>query len=93
MNGVAGEDLLYDMARQALIVLTLASAPVMAAALAIGLLVGLLQAATSINEATLSFVPKLAGVFLLLLLLGGLIGGAVLDFAREAFLAIPLAAR
>jgi flagellar biosynthetic protein FliQ len=90
---MGGENLLYDMARQALIVLTLAAAPVMAAALIIGLVIGLLQAATSVNEATLSFVPKLAGVFLLLLLMSGFIGGTLLDFAREAFLAIPLAAR
>ncbi len=90
---MGGEDLLYDMARQGLVVLTLATLPPLLTALAIGLVIGLVQAATSINEATLSFVPKLVGVFLVLALFGGIIGGLVLDFTREAFEAIPALTR
>ena len=90
---MGGEPLVYDLARQSLWVLTLATLPALLAALAIGLVVGLLQAATSINEATLSFVPKLIGVFLVLLLFGGLIGGLLLDFTREVMDAIPQLAR
>lgn len=90
---MGGETLLYDLARQSLWVLTLATLPALLSALAIGLVIGLLQAATSINEATLSFVPKLIGVFLVLMLFGGLIGGLLLDFTREAMEAIPALAR
>ncbi|MFN7173750.1 MAG: flagellar biosynthetic protein FliQ [Thermaurantiacus tibetensis] len=88
-----GEDLLYDLARRGLLVLTLAALPPLGAALAIGLVIGLVQAATSINEATLSFVPKLVGVFLVLVLFGGLIGGLLVDFTREAIEAIPALVR
>lgn len=84
-----GEDLLYDMARRGLVVLTIATLPPLLAALAIGLVIGLVQAATSINEATLSFVPKLVGVVLVLAVFGGLIGGLMLDFTRDAIDAIP----
>ena len=55
--------------------------------------VGLLQAATSIQEATLSFIPKLIGVFLALVLFGGVTGGLLADYLREAASAIPLMAR
>ncbi|WP_448581900.1 flagellar biosynthetic protein FliQ [Thermaurantiacus sp.] len=90
---MGGEDILYDMARRGLIVLTLATLPALLAALVIGLVIGLVQAATSINEATLTFVPKLVGVALVLAAFGGIIGGLVLDFTREAIEAIPALTR
>ena len=71
----------------------LATLPALLPALAIGLVVGLLQAATSIQEATLSFIPKLIGVFLALVLFGGVTGGLLADYLREAASAIPLMAR
>jgi flagellar biosynthetic protein FliQ len=88
-----GDDLLYDTAARAVWVLVLASLPALVPALIIGLMVGLLQAATSIQEATLSFVSKLVGVFLALVLFGGITGGLLVDFFREAAAAIPLLAR
>jgi len=88
-----GEDILYDSARHALWVLTLATLPALVPALAIGLVIGLIQAATSINEATLSFVPKLVGVFLAIMLFGGITGGLLMDFTREMAAAIPAMAR
>lgn len=90
---MTGDALLYDTAARAVWVLVLAALPALGAALLIGLVVGLLQAATSIQEATLSFVPKLVGVFLALLLFGGITGGLLADFLREAMAAIPLMAR
>ncbi len=81
--------LLYDSVARALMVLVLAALP----ALAIGLVIGLLQAATSVQEASLSFVPKLVGVLLAMLLFGGLMGGLMVDFAREMLTAIPAVAR
>ncbi|TPE60138.1 flagellar biosynthetic protein FliQ [Sandaracinobacter neustonicus] len=88
-----GTDLLYDTAARGAWVLVLATLPALLPALAIGLVVGLLQAATSIQEATLSFIPKLIGVFLALVLFGGVIGGLLSDYLREAASAIPMMAR
>ncbi|MFA7440795.1 MAG: flagellar biosynthesis protein FliQ [Sphingomonadaceae bacterium] len=88
-----GNDLLYDSARQALWVLSLAVMPALLPALLIGLIIGLIQAATSINEMTLTFVPKLIGVFLALALFGGITGGLLLDFTRDMMAAIPQMAR
>ena len=90
---MTGTDLLYDTAARGAWVLVLATLPALLPALAIGLVVGLLQAATSIQEATLNFIPKLIGVFVALVLFGGVIGGLLADFLREAVGAIPLMAR
>jgi len=51
-----------DLGRQALWITVLISAPLLGVALFVGLIIGILQAATSINEATLSFIPKLAAL-------------------------------
>ncbi len=88
-----GEQLLYDSAARALWILVLATLPALVPALVIGLAIGLLQAATSIQEATLTFVPKLIGVFLALMLFGGISGGLIADFARELITSIPQMAR
>ncbi|MCP9221244.1 flagellar biosynthesis protein FliQ [Erythrobacter sp. LQ02-29] len=63
----------------------LVAAPVLLAALAVGLLVGIIQAATSVNEQTLTFVPKLAIIALVLVLFGASMMGLISDFAREIF--------
>lgn len=52
----------YDTLRQGLWVAFLTSLPILAVALGVGLLIGLFQALTSIQEMTLTFVPKLAGI-------------------------------
>ena len=62
--------LVMDIAIESLIVTTKVAFPILAAALLAGLLVGVLQAATSIQEMTLSFIPKLAGMVLALALFG-----------------------
>ena len=62
--------LVLDIAVEAIVVMVLVAAPVLGAALATGLLVGVLQAATSIQEMTLSFIPKLAIMVLALALFG-----------------------
>ena len=59
-----------EMGKQAIFVLLLVSAPVLLAALITGLLVSIFQAATSINEATLSFIPKLVAMFATLIIAG-----------------------
>ena len=62
---------LLDLWRQALTLLVTVAAPIVAVSLAIGLLTSLLQAATQLNDSTLSFVPKIAGLLVVLALGGG----------------------
>ena len=77
------------VAQQALWVLALGSAPLLIPALAVGVLLGMVQAATSINEATLSFVPKLIVVAVCLAIFGGSILMLLADFTRDIFARIP----
>ena len=62
--------LVLDIAVEAIVVMVLVAAPVLGAALGTGLLIGILQAATSVQEMTLSFIPKLAIMVLALALFG-----------------------
>jgi flagellar biosynthesis protein FliQ len=82
-------DFFMGLAQQALWTTALASMPVLIPVLVVGLLVGIVQAATSINEATLSFVPKLIVVAVVLALFGAAIMGVMVDFTREMFARIP----
>ncbi|MBB4642479.1 flagellar biosynthetic protein FliQ [Rhizorhapis suberifaciens] len=82
-------DFFIGIAQQALYITALATAPILIPALIAGVVLGMIQAATSINEATLSFVPKLIIVALMLALFGGSIMLLVADFTREIFSRIP----
>ncbi|QIG78731.1 flagellar biosynthesis protein FliQ [Stakelama tenebrarum] len=82
-------DYFLTVARQAVWVLALASAPILIPALLSGLVLGMVQAATSINEQTLSFVPKLAIVGFSLVIFGGMILGLLADFTLDIFARIP----
>jgi flagellar biosynthetic protein FliQ len=55
----------------------------------VGLLIGIVQAATSINESTLSFIPKLAALAITLSIVGGWQLGVMMDYARGLFQRIP----
>jgi flagellar biosynthetic protein FliQ len=63
--------------------------PVLAVALIVGVAISLLQAVTQVQEMTLTFVPKLAGITLVLLLMGNWMMSELVDFTREIFLDIP----
>ena len=65
------------------------SAPMLIAALAVGLVVSIFQAATQINEATLQFVPKLVAIFLVLILLGPWMLQYMIDYIQRLFGSIP----
>ena len=82
-------DYFIGVAQQALWVLALASAPILIPALAAGLILGMIQAATSINEQTLSFVPKLLVVAVCLALFGGSILMLLADFTQGIFARFP----
>lgn len=82
-------DYFINIAQQALWVLALASTPILIPALIVGLVLGMVQAATSINEATLTFVPKLVIVGICIAIFGGSIMVLLADFTREIFARIP----
>jgi flagellar biosynthetic protein FliQ len=83
-------ELVMDIGRQAVEMTLLMSAPLLLAALVIGLIVSIFQAATQINEQTLSFIPKLVGMFLILLLAGPWMLEIMVDYVRRLFESIPL---
>ena len=78
-----------DIGRQALEITIMMAAPLFLAALITGLLVSVFQAATQINEMTLSFVPKLLAVFVTLVVAGPWMITLITDFARRLFESIP----
>ena len=78
-----------EVGKQAIYVLLLVSAPVLLAALVTGLLVSIFQAATQINEATLSFIPKLIVMFLTLVFSGPWMIEIMTDYMRRLFESIP----
>lgn len=86
---MAGPDYFVGVAQQALWVLALAAAPILIPALVAGVILGMIQAATSINEQTLSFVPKLIVVAIALAIFGGAILLLVADFTRDIYARIP----
>ena len=67
----------------------LVAAPLLGVALAVGLLIGIFQAATSIQEMTLSFIPKLAVMVLALVIFGGWQIAVMVDFFQRIFERIP----
>lgn len=80
-----GEGQLLDLFRGALATAAAVGAPFVITALAVGLLVALLQAATQLQENALSFVPKIAAVGLVLVLAGPWVLGRLVHFAEESF--------
>ena len=82
-------DFFVGIAQHALWITALAAAPILIPALITGILLGMVQAATSINEQTLTFVPKLIVVGVMLTIFGGSIMLLIADFAREIFERIP----
>ena len=77
------------LGRDALELTLMLAAPPLLAALIIGLLVSIFQAATQINEQTLSFIPKLAGMFIVLLIAGPWMVRLMVDYIQTLFSNIP----
>ncbi|MEJ8811096.1 flagellar biosynthesis protein FliQ [Variovorax ureilyticus] len=74
---------------QAIQVSLMLGAPLLLVALVIGLVISIFQAATQINEATLSFIPKLVAIFLTLIVAGPWMLEKMLDYIRALFMSIP----
>ena len=77
------------MGYQAMKLTLLLGAPLLLVALVTGLFISLFQAATQINEATLSFIPKLLAVFATAVIAGPWMLGLMLDYMRNLFSSIP----
>lgn len=77
------EATLLALADQTLWVTALIAGPVLIATLVVGLVVGIIQAATSVNEQTLSFIPKLAITAMVFVVLGAAMMGLLTDFTRD----------
>ncbi|HEY2605907.1 flagellar biosynthesis protein FliQ [Paraburkholderia sp. RL18-103-BIB-C] len=77
------------LAHQAMYIGLLLSAPLLLVALVIGLVVSLFQAATQINESTLSFIPKLLAIAVTLVIAGPWMLTTMLDYLRHTLTSIP----
>ncbi len=78
-------EMTLDIAREAILVLITIGAPVMLAALVVGLLVALLQALTQLQEMTLAFVPKILAIFLTLILFLPFMLGTLATFTESLY--------
>jgi flagellar biosynthetic protein FliQ len=81
-------DSVMTIGRHAMEITLLISAPLLLVALGIGLIVSIFQAATQINETTLSFIPKLVGIFVTLIIAGPWMLSVLGDYMREVFTSI-----
>jgi len=79
----------FTAGQQGLYLLLLVAAPILIAVLVVGLVVSVFQAATQINEATLSFVPKLIAIFIALIVAGPWMITTMTDYMRRLYESIP----
>jgi flagellar biosynthetic protein FliQ len=79
----------FALGQSGLFHLIIVAAPLLGTALAVGLVVSIFQAATQINEATLSFVPKILGAVAVLALFGPWMMTTLVEYLREMLLRIP----
>lgn len=78
-------EVVTDVMRDALIRVLIVSAPVILVAMIVGLIISIFQATTQIQEQTLSFVPKLAAIFITLIISGNFMINILLEFTRHIF--------
>lgn len=77
------------LGRHAVEITLMVAAPMLLVALVVGLIISIFQAATQINETTLSFIPKLIGVFAAMIIAGPWMLSVMLDYMREVLTSIP----
>lgn len=83
------QDTIIDLSQQALYVVVSLAAPMLISALVIGLIVGMFQAATQINEMTLSFIPKLFILVVALMVAGPWMLQLLINFTQRLYMSIP----
>jgi len=79
------EEVIVDIFTQTLVLIIKVSAPMLLVSLVVGLVISILQTVTSIQEQTLTFVPKLLAIFLTLMLAGNWILSSLKEFIIELF--------
>jgi len=75
--------------REGVLQVLLLASPLLLTAMIVGLVIAILQATTSIQEQTLTFVPKVIAILLILAFLGGYMFSSLSDFTRRVFTMIP----
>ena len=83
-------DTVISVGQHALLTMLMLAAPPLLAALGVGLIIGLFQAATQVNEMTLSFIPKIVALVLVLIAAGPWIIRTMVSFTERLILDIPL---
>lgn len=78
-----------EIGRQAIEVTLIIAAPTLIAALVVGLIISIFQAATQINESTLQFIPKLIAMFVIIMLFGPWMLQYLIDYIQRLFGSIP----
>jgi len=88
MSSLAATDLVLRAVREGLLLVLLVSAPPLLASMLVGFAISVLQAASQIQDPALTFVPKVAAVAVVLLLMGPVLGTQVVRFSQALLLAI-----
>lgn len=88
-SDVGNLDVMLRVAREGLLLVLIVSAPPLIVSMVVGLLTGIAQAATQIQDQTLGFVPKLVAVVVCIIALGPLMGSQVIRFTQALWAAIP----
>lgn len=83
------QNLIIDIAQQAIMVIFMISAPILGISLLVGLIISIIQATTQIQESTLSFIPKLVAISLTLLIFGPWIMSVMNEYTIRLFENIP----
>lgn len=86
------DGVVVSLAQDALMTAILVSAPILLVSLAIGLVISLFQAMTQINEVTLTFVPKILGVFAIIAVMGPWMVGTMVSYTIRLYATLPLIA-
>ena len=83
------QDTVINLATQAMMLALKIAGPILLLGLIVGLLVSIFQAVTSIQEQSLSFIPKIVGVAVLIVVLGPWMLGQIVSYAQNLYLSIP----
>lgn len=83
------QETVLDWGRQSMMLIIQVAGPIVGAGLVIGVAVGVFQAATQIQEQSLTFVPKMAALMGVLLLTGGWMMTKMVEFTRAAIMSLP----
>lgn len=78
-------EVVLDVMREALIKTLLIAGPTLVISMVVGLIISIIQATTQIQEQTLSFVPKLVAIFIMLVLAGNFMLNVLIEFTKHLF--------